>query len=720
MKFKNIMIPVCAVISLIILFVILHLALIGSVPVTNIRMDGWNTRTVSQEEINLGLKDFSYYGNYLKSESGDPWVFLDGINESHNMQYLYIDIEDLSEASAPMQVFLSTDDGLINTGYYNLYQGVNIICLERNDFNQIRLDLTNKYGTYFWINKISFTDNYFLALPVWFWAIYLLVAAIMATLLILLAKGKLSQIEGNERKSEYWSEWKGFICESFRVHKTAFIVGGIIVILIFGYEITNFTLGVDEEREIVHSYGTTENIDTSRLAGGEGRYSIVLIKHLLSPDGVFTPYMDTLIAVIGIALAAIVNIINFERCSGKRFKTLTCIIFMGLFCSLPYVVTDWMCYSIMNSSLSIGILLVSLSIYTICVRIFPVSINLNIEYKNPSSLQKSWSWLLCSSFLCAFTIAIVESLAPYFILSAAFCVLFYIIYDYEAGFKQFFLKTVSFIAAFLIGFGVYSVIKAILGTNGYTDKLVHWGKESISDILMNWLGYLNFTFNAARPGSDLSAISVLCFALILLLIGVRQKKLERFFLILFNGLCCFICAFALNIVIGGFSPIRTMIPLMLLTSAPWIIAIESLASYKVVRVVPIMASAVILFYQGVWVNKIFTGANLAYQLDMEWGYDIGTEVMNVCPNGYSVKPLVFAGRYWHSSPEIIKIDAAGWSISALASKNMVYFLRTLGFEFIHSDRMQQAQGETYAEDMPVYPQEGYIREFDDMIVVRLS
>lgn len=133
-----------------------------------------------------------------------------------------------------------------------------------------------------------------------------------------------------------------------------------------------------------------------------------------------------------------------------------------------------------------------------------------------------------------------------------------------------------------------------------------------------------------------------------------------------------------------------------------------------------MASAIILLNQAVWVNKIFTGANIGYQLDVEWGYDVGTKIIAKCPDSYSEKPLVFVGRYYHESPVIYRIDAAGWSLSATASKNMVYTLRYLGFDFIHSDKSQQAQGAVYAQDMPVYPVDGCIQEFDDMIVVRLS
>lgn len=320
MRFKKFMIPLYMVIWLIILFIMLHLLWLGPIPVTSIRIDGWEIKTVSSEEIKKGLKDFSYAGEYIKSETGDPWIFLDGADVQ--MSFLYVDIEDLSEQSTSMQVFFYKNGTVFHSQNFSLTQGENILCLEKSDYDQIRLDLTNQYGHYFLINKIFFTNNYFLAIPAWFWVIYSLISAVVIVLMLLFVGGKLSKTDGTENKSIYWTEWVGFIRNSVLEHKKAFLIGSIVVVLIFGYEITNFTLGVDEEREIVHSYGTTENIDTSKLSGGEGRYATGLIKHFLSTNNVFTPYFDTLVAVLGIAVAAMVNIISFENAAEKDLEHL--------------------------------------------------------------------------------------------------------------------------------------------------------------------------------------------------------------------------------------------------------------------------------------------------------------------------------------------------------------------------------------------------------------
>lgn len=114
---------------------------------------------------------------------------------------------------------------------------------------------------------------------------------------------------------------EGGVSNALIKHKSALIIAWILIILILGYEITNFTLSVDEQRESTHSAGTMDNIDTINLWETQGRYSTTVLKHIISTDGVFTPYVDTLIAILGIAAAAVINIISFEKCCGKRFKT---------------------------------------------------------------------------------------------------------------------------------------------------------------------------------------------------------------------------------------------------------------------------------------------------------------------------------------------------------------------------------------------------------------
>lgn len=162
----------------------------------------------------------------------------------------------------------------------------------------------------------------------------------------------------------------------------------------------------------------------------------------------------------------------------------------------------------------------SLAIYGVCVYVF--SENKSADRKEKNHFREKYDWMICSSLLCAFSIAIYESLAPYFIL--CFCILFYVINDETVGVKTFFMKAVPFIISFIIGFIIYVIIRMVIGTNGYTEKFIGYGKAGIVGILKGYIMFLDSIFNEIMPGSALSAVSVLCFFVMLLIIGLRQKN----------------------------------------------------------------------------------------------------------------------------------------------------------------------------------------------------
>ena len=63
------------------------------------------------------------------------------------------------------------------------------------------------------------------------------------------------------------SQISGFSNKNSKVFK--FII--VLAVLIYGYEVFDFSLSVDEEREIVNAMGTS--LDITKLGWLEGRYS---------------------------------------------------------------------------------------------------------------------------------------------------------------------------------------------------------------------------------------------------------------------------------------------------------------------------------------------------------------------------------------------------------------------------------------------------------------
>lgn len=712
---KNIaLFSIMVLISLIAALVISNICTVGRLPVY-MPITGFDKKTYSHDEISSGMKDLVWSGSYIQSTSEDPWILLD--SAGINGKFLSVRIKDLTEMSSSLQLFLFKDGSITSSQWYTIYQGENIIPIENTDCDTLRIDITNSPNYGFLIDEIAVSNNYFMLLPAGFWVVFILIFAVLVLISYAILYDKLSYKSGESSTGSLrQSEWYRNLVSSLTHHKKAFIAGSIIIFLVFGFEIFNFTLGVDEEREIVHSVGSKDNIETLSLR--EGRYVDYLFRTITDGDGTFTPFLNTLMAVLFLTASAVMLTICLERCYGKPFKNSTCIIFMGLYSTLPYVVTEWMCYSIMNASRAFFHFILALSLYTVSV--YATSKRIEYDHKNTLVvILHRHKAMLISGGLAALAFLSGENSPPIFITISCFCVLLYVIGKEDSGFKDFFKRALYYIAAFIIGFAVYGIIRVSIGSNGYTGGYIKWGSADASEVIKNILKFIINIFNSTVPGSLLSLISIAVFALIILVIGIQSRNVQRFFMLVFGMVCCVIAAFSLNIIAGGSMPYRTMDPLMYLTSIPWIICIERLSGKKYIRYAPVLAAAVILLNQSIWVNKIFTGANLCAKLDTEMAYDIGTDIKTECSDSYESKPIVFVGRYQHSSPSIIKIDAVGQSVF-YRSNYVTYLMRYLGFNFIRPSNEEMKAGKEYAAEMPVYPFDGYIQEFDDVIVVRVS
>lgn len=689
-------------------FLISHLAVVGPFDFSYINtfLNPSNVCMISNEDIDL--KDFSFEKGYMKSESNDPWFI---INDNHNHIFLSIDIGNLSEVSTLTQLFYYSDNGVFEKKSFTTDEGINVYRLTSNAYTELRVDLVNKPNVYTLINNIKLTDNYLFVLPGEFWFIFFLISIICLFILMLSIKDfKKSNIQ--KKKSLLKLNVLYNFKEQFLVHKSELLIGAIAELFIFGYEIFNFTLSVDEEREIVYANGTSTWIE--KLALKEGRWSAYLFKSAETVDGIFTPFVETFLSVVFLYFAAVLLLFTFEKCSSRTFNKSTFVIFIGLFSSLPCVVTEWMCYSIINSIVSFGILLISFIQFIISIWLLEIPIITN------GGFLKKYSIFIIIIPVTTFAFGLFETMPPFFITSTCFSLLINVMYSSEVSFKSLIKRILPYLSSFIISFILYYVIRSLINPSDYVNQLVAWGNEDLRTIFNNWLNLLNNVFNSSLPGSFTLLISISAFILIILFSALKSKSILHSVFIVFLGLCSIIAVFSLNIVTGGITPQRTRITLMLLCSVPWVIVLEQLRSIKIINICSVVLSAALLWNQMVWMNRIWVGANLCWNLDINMSYKIGMDIINQCPD-YLGKPVVFCGRYQHKSPGIVKIDAVGQSIFYRnKSEYPTYMLKYLGFDFDVSNSVLDNNAKILSENMNSFPQDGYIQEVDEIIIVKLS
>lgn len=491
--------------------------------------------------------------------------------------------------------------------------------------------------------------------------------------------------------------------------KVVIIVVIVACLLGFGYDIWNFSLSPDEEREIVRAAGT--NIDIRNLLLKESRYGAWFIKQILSVDGIFTPCIDTLMAVIFFGISAVVWCMCIECAAGKaRIHTLSLCVFAVLYITFPYVIADLFSYGICNSLIGMVFLLGVIGQYDL--------------FK--SFLNGGFDWGMIRGILLAtFLFLSTEVGITLFALSAAMIAFFYFFYNDK---KEDIIRLVfRYIGRALLVFFVSLLLSFLVklldtGNNGYQSQFIYWNttKPLIPQIMSvmsackqyftqsKWLGQ-----TCLLMGFILSFISMFVFVIL--------KHNRKALLIVMLYFCVIILSFSMVIICGGLMPVRTMVTLQILSGFVWFITVEVFRKKKAIYTLLITISLYIGFRQIVYLNRAFTGSNLCAQLDMEMGYKIGTDIQRETGKQSPMQPVVFVGRYQHPASNIFMIDASGQSIfyrSRTVYKN--YFMTYLGFSFQHASDAVISEAEKRAMTQPAYPLEGYIQVYDDMIVVKLS
>ena len=247
-----------------------------------------------------------------------------------------------------------------------------------------------------------------------------------------------------------------------------------------------------------------------------------------------------------------------------------------------------------------------------------------------------------------------------------------------------------------------------------------WGTKPFGEQLRELLSALGAYFaDKDIPGARSLGIAVIAFLLTALVLSFRMSAVRKLLLLL-SAAVMLISPVALCVMMGTKMPYRTLLGLMTLSGALWFLVTGGI-SHRVLRTAAVIGASLILWNQTVQLNRLFYGGYLCSELDRTMGFEIAEKVICASGTRNPEQAVVFVGRYQHKSPNIIYLDAVGQSIFFRnRSLYRIHYLQHLGFHFKHSNEEQQKIAEAYAENMPIWPLEGCVQAYDDIIVVRLS
>lgn len=699
------------IISIIVSYSIASVVILGGVKAPyNFGNDSYLVKSFSQEKMLKKSNNFTVISEEEIRTSVDPFsrVAMDYKNTRKDKTgYFLLDVGLISEENVTLRICTFKKGEESEITYLNVNEGLNICEIPLEDATTLRFDFLTATSIGIQINELKVTNQLFGILPSEWYILFLLsmflcLEVVFACLsieikfqikLIKCVEGWLGTFKKNVQKMA------GFVME----HKLEFAICLGITLFAYAYNLFNFSLGLDEERDMVRSLGTMENVKELLLR--EGRYGLYFYRVLETLDGSFTAFVAEFLSVIFIFVNIVLATKCFDVVTKGKIRSSAIVIFGGMLATLPFINAEIMCYSIMNAGVYFSMMLTTLALLLVAK-----------FYENRIKCYIAWAL-----GLTVFALLCTEAHNVWFITGTVLINLVWVISNKNTKWIEWFKYVLHFAVTFVIAFLACSLIRSLIGQNGYAAGYIRWGSAEPSVLIQAFVDWMETILTSKSvPGAIYLGFTILVFIGFVFIYVVKEKGARGALIALLS--VCFVAApFMLCVVAGSKMPYRTMEALILLEAGVWFVVINFIDKKVITRYVLMIAAVSIIWNQGVWMNRIFYGADLNAKLDMEMGYAIGEEIEKVANTTTVTKPVAFVGYVQHTSPAIWKLEAVGQSIfNRNQSKYSSFYLRYLGFNFQHASPAQVEQAKGLAVDMSVWPLEGSVQEFDDIIVVRLN
>ena len=311
-------------------------------------------------------------------------------------------------------------------------------------------------------------------------------------------------------------------------------------ILAYGFELSNWTMTVDEEL-----YLNTERFLLSKLAVGDGRWGIALLKVLL-PTYNCIPFFETFLTLGILIVAVLLFVYCLDRVSeDKGAQLVYAVVFMTML-----IHAFWIMFSSISTEMAVGFFLIG-----ICVFCFDDGVR-----------KKQKSKMVLSIVTLTFAIAIYQAFILLYIQLVCGLVIMHAITENEAERKWAEGKNYIFasVAFLIISVFSYFIVNFLTTTfiykSTYVESYVRWGTQTWDVIMADIIKWLKIWY--LTPTELLSGSGLILFAHFLYFIAVifyfaTMKNNKGIFVLAMVGnvlsIGLFICAF------GGSMPVRAML-----------------------------------------------------------------------------------------------------------------------------------------------------------------
>lgn len=485
-------------------------------------------------------------------------------------------------------------------------------------------------------------------------------------------------------------------CRNFNISPTyliTFIVSLLLAILIYGFELTHFTLSVDEAIWPDHNYSMSIAI---------GRWMYVLLKLYIFPKP-YIPFFTTFITLIFLAVAASIIAKSFN------FNLSKSLIFSSFFIGLPQFAYQ-LEYTIQSDTVALGLILTSLGFYYFISR-------------------KEYNIIIC---YIVTTLCFIFSLAIYQSLILIPITLYFAKIIYDLNDKNLSLKSISKDACFfyltiIISSILYLIITKLFiyltdtASINYSQQFMGWNTEkSLQSNIYQVLTLIHQYTNSNIYPYALELYLISIIPIVGLILSAIFHISLRNTLILCAAIFLFFSPFLLCFIFGHSQPARTLLSLSLAMALLFVILLEK---FNVIKITTFIATIVVI--TGIAnSSRLFYSDHVTYETDKALAnriyYSIQDKYPKFSPN---VTPVYFrAPLYYTNLWKIEKSETFGASHFYVDDKNSSIRIVQL-FKIANIAEIQLPNKEIMQEldklCLPSWPNKESIQMIDGVLVVNL-
>lgn len=488
----------------------------------------------------------------------------------------------------------------------------------------------------------------------------------------------------------------------------------IFVAIIFGSRIFTTNITIDTDIMITYPYTTYNWLDI-------GRWGLVLFQKIFNMRW-FNPYIECAMAYLAIILFLMTFCFLFDNLK-KENRKLNYYIFCCLMISHPIFALQWF-FRLQAFEIALSISLVAFALIFL------------FEW-----LETNNKFLLIMSLLCmVISFSCYQTNVILFIAGAVFCYL--LKYEGNFVFKKNFQVCIKLVLIFLFGFIFNEIISRLFFINSdYISSSIAWDKNNlIGNIMQIYLHVKEVLFGS----QVMSLIMFVIFVLYIILFLIDMKKINKGKLFKWFVTCCFLLSpFLLSIYMGANPLYRSQYTLPFVIGASFMLVISLYQEKIKFNIKKISINLIIkntLLIIGIFTVMIQSQTTLRmwYTEDIRYlqDKDMLLSIVDDLQEGgydYTNKPVVFIGTWQgklNSACFKPNIEMLGISYFSMLSETKPYYYHSTagikrlaicnGIEMAAASQEDCIKAVNRESELNSWPSRGYIKEYDDMIVIKLS